>query len=164
MLKNVSLRDNQPGTKIVINFSIEVLTMLREFQYIKPYRNVWDINLIWYLSHLQAEKAQSSLCQCTASPELSLLVVNKKENLEIRYLSQFKATKALSSLCPSSLCQCTCSLACDFAARIKWEKKMEICYFSNFKAKSNLRKCTDSPEPSLIAERRNNMEIMGVIS
>ena len=36
---------------------------------------------------------------------------------------------------------------------------MEICYFSNFKAKSNLRKCTDSPEPSLIAEMRNNLEI-----
>ena len=36
VLKNVSLRDNQPGTKIVINFSIAVLTMLREFQYIKP--------------------------------------------------------------------------------------------------------------------------------
>ena len=36
---------------------------------------------------------------------------------------------------------------------------MEICYFSNFKAKSNLRKCTDSPEPSLIAEMRNNIEI-----
>ena len=36
---------------------------------------------------------------------------------------------------------------------------MEICYFSNFNAKSNLRKCTDSPEPSLIAEMRNNIEI-----
>ena len=36
---------------------------------------------------------------------------------------------------------------------------MEICYFSKFKAKSNLRKCTDSPEPSLIAEMRNNIEI-----
>ena len=36
---------------------------------------------------------------------------------------------------------------------------MEICYFLNFKAKSNLRECTDSPEPSLIAEMRNNMEI-----
>ena len=34
---------------------------------------------------------------------------------------------------------------------------MEICYFSNFKAKSNLRKCTDSPEPSLIAEMRNTL-------
>ena len=31
---------------------------------------------------------------------------------------------------------------------------MEICYFSNFKAKSNFRKCTDSPEPSLIAKMR----------
>ena len=38
-------------------------------------------------------------------------------------------------------------------------KNIEICYFSNFKAKSNLRKCTDSPEPSLIAEIRNNIEI-----
>ena len=38
-------------------------------------------------------------------------------------------------------------------------KNKEICYFSNFKAKSNLRKCTDSPEPSLIAEMRNNIEI-----
>ena len=36
---------------------------------------------------------------------------------------------------------------------------MEICYFSNFKAKSNLRKCTDSPEPSLIAEMKNDIEI-----
>ena len=36
---------------------------------------------------------------------------------------------------------------------------MVICYFSNFKAKSNLRKCTDSPEPSLIAEMRNDIEI-----
>ena len=36
---------------------------------------------------------------------------------------------------------------------------MEICYFSNFKAKSNLRKSTDSPESSLIAEMRNNIEI-----
>ena len=36
---------------------------------------------------------------------------------------------------------------------------MEICYFSNFKAKSNLRKCTGSPDPSLIAEMRNNIEI-----
>ena len=36
---------------------------------------------------------------------------------------------------------------------------MEICYFSNFKAKSNLRKCTDSPQPSLIAEMRNDIEI-----
>ena len=36
---------------------------------------------------------------------------------------------------------------------------MEICYFSNFKAKSNLRKCTDSSEPSLIAEMRNDIEI-----
>ena len=36
---------------------------------------------------------------------------------------------------------------------------MEICYFSNFKAKSNLRKCTESPEPSLIAEMRNDIEI-----
>ena len=36
---------------------------------------------------------------------------------------------------------------------------MVICYFSNFKARSNLRKCTDSPEPSLIAEMRNDIEI-----
>ena len=36
---------------------------------------------------------------------------------------------------------------------------MEICYFSNFKAKSNLRKCKESPEPSLIAEMRNDIEI-----
>ena len=36
---------------------------------------------------------------------------------------------------------------------------MEICYFSNFKAKSNLQKCTDSPEPSLIDEMKNNIEI-----
>ena len=36
---------------------------------------------------------------------------------------------------------------------------MKICYFSNFKAKSNLRKCTDLPEPLLIAEMRNNIEI-----
>ena len=35
---------------------------------------------------------------------------------------------------------------------------MEICFFSNFKAKSNLRKYTDSPEPWLIAEMRNNIE------
>ena len=35
-VENVSLRDNQPGTKIVINFSIAILTMLREIQYIKP--------------------------------------------------------------------------------------------------------------------------------
>ena len=35
---------------------------------------------------------------------------------------------------------------------------MEICNFLNFKAKSNLRKCTNSPEPSLIAEMRNDME------
>ena len=41
---------------------------------------------------------------------------------------------------------------------------MEICYFSNFKAKSNLRKCTDSPEPSLIAEMRNNIEIRYISS
>ena len=39
------------------------------------------------------------------------------------------------------------------------EKNIEICYFSNFKAKSNLRKCTDSPELSQIAEMRNNIEI-----
>ena len=32
-------------------------------------------------------------------------------------------------------------------------------FFSNFKAKSNLRKCRDSPEPSLIAEMRNNTAI-----
>ena len=38
-------------------------------------------------------------------------------------------------------------------------KKYENLLFSNFKAKSNLRKCTDSPEPSLIAEMRNNTEI-----
>ena len=38
-------------------------------------------------------------------------------------------------------------------------ENMEICYFLNFKTKSNLRKCTDSPEPSLITEMRNNMEI-----
>ena len=36
---------------------------------------------------------------------------------------------------------------------------MEMCYFSNFKAKLNLRKCTDSPKPSLIAKMRNYMEI-----
>ena len=36
---------------------------------------------------------------------------------------------------------------------------MENCFFSNFKAKSNLRICTDSPEPSLIAETRNDIEI-----
>ena len=36
---------------------------------------------------------------------------------------------------------------------------MEIRYFSNFKAKSNLRKRTDTPEPLLIAEMRNNIEI-----
>ena len=36
---------------------------------------------------------------------------------------------------------------------------MEICYFSNFKAKSNLRKCTDLSEPSLVAEMRNDIEI-----
>ena len=51
------------------------------------------------------------------------------------------------------------SLACDFAARIRWEKNMEVCYFPNFKAKSNLWKCTDSPEPLRTAEMRNNMEI-----
>ena len=38
-------------------------------------------------------------------------------------------------------------------------KNIDICYFSNFKAKSNLRKCTDTPEPSQFAEMRNNMEI-----
>ena len=47
--------------------------------------------------------------------------------------------------------------ACGESAASK--KNMEICYFSNFKAKSKLRKCTDSPEPSLIAEMRNNIEI-----
>ena len=36
---------------------------------------------------------------------------------------------------------------------------MEIRYFSNFKAKLNLQKCTDSPEHSLIAKMRNNIEI-----
>ena len=76
MLKNVSLRDNQSGTKIVINFSIAVLTMLREFQYIKP-TETFEISILFgTYRHLQAEKAQSSLCQCTASPELSLLAVN----------------------------------------------------------------------------------------
>ena len=38
-------------------------------------------------------------------------------------------------------------------------KKYENLLFSNFKAKSNLRKCADSPEPSLITEMRNNTEI-----
>ena len=36
---------------------------------------------------------------------------------------------------------------------------MEICYYSNFEAQSNLRQCTDLSEPLLIAEMRNDMEI-----
>ena len=36
---------------------------------------------------------------------------------------------------------------------------MEICYFLNFEAQSNLRQCTDSSEPLQIAGMRNNMEI-----
>ena len=46
VLKNVSLRDNQPGTKIVINFSSAVLTMLREFQYIKP-TETFEISILF---------------------------------------------------------------------------------------------------------------------
>ena len=46
MLKNVCLRDNKPGTKIVINFSIAVLTMLREFQYIKP-TETFEISILF---------------------------------------------------------------------------------------------------------------------
>ena len=54
------------------------------------------------LSHFQAMKAQLSLCQCTASPELSLLALNERKNREIWYLSYFKTTKS-----QSSFCQCT---------------------------------------------------------
>ena len=37
-------------------------------------------------------------------------------------------------------------------------ENMEICYFSNFKIKSNLLQYIDSSEPSLIAEMRINMK------
>ena len=46
-----------------------------------------------------------------------------------------------------------------FRCSHQMKKNMEICYFSNFKAKSNLQKCVDSPEPSLMAEMRNNIDI-----
>ena len=36
---------------------------------------------------------------------------------------------------------------------------MKIRYFSNFEAQSSLQQCTDSPDPSLITEIRNNIEI-----
>ena len=62
----------------------------------------------------------------------------------------FKATKAQSSLCQSTVSPVISLFASD-------EKNIEMSYFSNFKAKSNLRQCTDSSEPSLIAELRNNI-------
>ena len=37
-------------------------------------------------------------------------------------------------------------------------ENMEICYFSNFKTKSNLLQYIDSSEPSLIIKMRINME------
>ena len=46
-----------------------------------------------------------------------------------------------------------------FRCSHQMRKNMEIRYFSNFKAKLNLQKCTDSPEHSLIAKMRNNIEI-----
>ena len=64
----------------------------------------------------------------------------------------FKATKAHSSLCQSTVSPVISLFASD-------EKNIYMSYFSNFKAKSNLRQCTDSFESSLIAEMRNNMEI-----
>ena len=49
--------------------------------------------------HFQAKMAQSSLCQCTASPEFSLLTLNEKKKWEIWFVSHFEATKAQLSLC-----------------------------------------------------------------
>ena len=74
--------------------------------------------------------------------------------MKLGICGNFKATKA-----QSSLCQSTVSPVISLFASDKKNIYRPMSYFSNFKAKSNLRPCTDSSEPSLIAEMRNNMEI-----
>ena len=65
----------------------------------------------------------------------------------------FKATKAQSSLCQSTVSPVISLFVSD-------EKNIDMSYFSNFEAKSNLRQCADSSEPSLIAEMRYNIDLL----
>ena len=69
VLKNVSLRDNQPGTKIVINFSIAVFTMLREFQYIKP-TETFEISILFGTYRIFKQRRLSRV-YANAQPRLS---------------------------------------------------------------------------------------------
>ena len=79
MQKNVSLRDNQPGTKIVINFSIAVLTMLREFQYIKP-TATFEISILFgtYSIFKQRRLSRVYANAHAVSPVISLLASDEK--------------------------------------------------------------------------------------
>ena len=80
MLKNVSLRDNQPGTKIVINFSIAVLTMLREFQYIKL-TETFEILILFgtYRIFKQRRLSRVYANAHAVSPVVSLLASDEKK-------------------------------------------------------------------------------------
>ena len=69
VLKNVSLRDNQPWTKIVINFSIAVLTMLREFQYIEP-TETFEISILFGTYRIFKQRRLSRV-YANAQPRLS---------------------------------------------------------------------------------------------
>ena len=67
VLKNVSLRDNQ--AKIVINFFIAVLTMLREFQYIKP-TETFEISILFGTYRIFKQRRLSRV-YVNAQPRLS---------------------------------------------------------------------------------------------
>ena len=76
--------------------------------------------------NLKQTKAQSSLCQSTVSPMISLLTSDEK-NMKICYFSNFKAK--------SKLRQCRDSSGLSLIAEMR--NNME-CYFSNFEAQPSL--------------------------
>ena len=75
MLKNVSLRDNQPGTKIVINFSIAVLTMLRYF------------STLWPILKLIAHHIQDKLADSFDSSSIGLISYKWFLTIDAKYSS-----------------------------------------------------------------------------
>ena len=99
MLKNVSLRDNQPGTKIVINFSSAVLTMLREFQYIKP-TETFEISVLFgtyrifkqrMLSRVYANTQPRLSFRCLQYTRKKILKLGISRNVKQRRLSRVYA-------------------------------------------------------------------------
>ena len=98
------------------------------YQKISSYYPFIDIPMFYLnyitarLSHLPARKAQSSLCQCKASPELSLLALKERKESGNLVFVTFQNNEGSVEFLPMH------KLACAFAAGIS-EQNRNICMF-----------------------------------